>query len=213
MPKVLQISAVGDDLDPVMVGVREYPVALLYLLHTKAYEKKALEAAKALGVLKLPVRLVPIGDQVLLETLRKVTQTVKTEGPTYDEVLINVAGGDRMISCAMLSAAFVNGVRAIGVENGTCFNLPVLKFSYTELVSEAKINILRALEGLEGRVESLQELGTHSKIDKSLLSYHLRGGRDSKGLEGLGLVEIDRTTQGRLSIQITPMGRLMLLGM
>lgn len=118
-----------------------------------------------------------------------------------------------MLSCAALSAAFVNGVPAIGVENGSCFNLPVLKFSYTELVSDAKLNILKALHDLGGEVRSLQELGDHSGIDKSLLSYHLRGGKDSKGLEGLGLVDIDRSQQGRLAIKISPMGQLMLLGL
>jgi hypothetical protein len=211
--RILQIAPIGDDLDPVMIGVRDQPVAKLYLLHTKDYEKKALKAAKALGVLKLPVTLVRIGDQVLLETLQRVTEIVRQEGKAYDDVVINVSGGDRMLSCAALSAAFVNGVRAIGVDNGACFNLPVLKFSYTELVSEAKLRILRSLAQMGGQVDSLQDLGDHSGTDKSLLSYHVRGGKDSKGLEGLGLVEVDRTQQGRLAIRITPMGQLMLLGL
>lgn len=211
--RILQIAPVGDDLDPIMIGVREQPVAKLYLLHTKEFEKSALEAATSLGVLKLPVKLIGIGDQVLLDTLRRVTEIVREEGQNFDEVVINVSSGDRMLSCAALSAAFVNGVRAIGVDNGTCFNLPVLKFSYTELVSDAKLGILKSLAGMGGEVGSLQELGSHSGIDKSLLSYHLRGGKDSKGLEGLGLVEIDRSHQGRLAIRITPMGQLMLLGL
>lgn len=213
MPRILQISPVGEDLEPVMVGVREYPVAKLCLLHTSEFEKHARKATQQLGVLRLPIVLIPIGKHVLLDTLRQVTQIVRQERDAYDDVVINVAGGDRMLSCAALSAAFVNGVPAIGVDNGTCFNLPVLKFSYTELVSDAKLEILKSLDEMGGEVKSLQELGQRSGVDKSLLSYHLRGGKDSKGLESLGLVEIDRSQQGRLAIRISPMGQLMLLGL
>ncbi len=61
-------------------------------------------------------------------------------------------------------------------------------------------------------MESLNEFSQATGLEKSLLSYHLRGGRDSKGLEELGLVEIDRATQGRLLIRLTEMGRLLLIG-
>lgn len=212
MARILQIAAVSDDLDPIMVGVREYPVAKLVLLHTKKYERVAMDAAKKLGVLKLPVQLVQLGDKVLLDTMRTVTRIVKEERDRFDEVMVNASSGDKMQACATLSAAFVNGVRAIGVENNACFALPVLKFGYSELISEPKLNVLRVLDKRGGQVDSLNELAEDGGVDKSLLSYHIRGGRDSKGLEQLGLVEVDRAHQGRLVIKLTPMGKLMLLG-
>lgn len=212
MPRILQIAAVGDEVDPIMVAVREYPVAKLVLLHTKTYERAAMDAAKKLSVLKLPVQLVQLGDNLLLDTMKTVTRIVKEERDKYDDVIINAASGDKMQACATLSAAFVNGVRAIGVENNACFALPVLKFSYSELISEPKLNILKVLDKKGGKVDSLNELADDGGVDKSLLSYHIRGGRDSKGLEQLGLIEVDRAHQGRLVIKLTPMGKLMLLG-
>lgn len=212
MVRILQIAAVSDDLDPIMVGVRDYPVAKLVLLHTKKYERTAMDAAKKLSVLKLPVQLVQLGDKVLLDTMRTVTRIVKEERDRFDEVMVNASSGDKMQACATLSAAFVNGVRAIGVENNACFALPVLKFGYSELISEPKLNVLRVLDKRGGQVDSLNELAEDGGVDKSLLSYHIRGGRDSKGLEQLGLVEVDRAHQGRLVIKLTPMGKLMLLG-
>lgn len=212
MVKILQLATVGEDVDPVMVGVRDYPVSKLILIHTKAYERVALDTAKKLAVLKLPVQTVQIGNNILIDTLRTVTKVVQSEGAKFDDVVINVSSGDKMLSCAALSAAFVNGIKAIGVENDACFNLPVLKFSYAELISDAKIKLLKALEAKGGETEGLNELAASAGIDKSLLSYHIRGGRDSKGLETLGLIEVDRARQGRLVIRISPMGRLMLLG-
>lgn len=213
MVRVLHMATVGDDTDPIMVGVRDYPVSKLVLLHTKKSEGAALDVQRKLSVLKLPIQLVGIGSNVLLDTLRTVTRLVKEEAGKYDDTIINVSSGDKMISCAALSAAFVNGIKAIGVENNVCFTLPVLKFSYAELISESKMNILKVLEEKGGEVQSLNDLSAAGGVDKSLLSYHLRGGRDSKGLEQLGLIEIDRAHQGRLLIRLTPMGRLMLLGM
>lgn len=210
--RILQLAPVGDEVDAVMVGVRDYPVAKLVLLATKKYERAAMDAAKKLSVLKLPTQVVPIGANVLLDTLRTVTKIVREERDHYDDVLINVSSGDRMQSCAALSAAFVNGIQAIGVDNNACFKFPVLKFSYAEIVSEAKTKILKALDERGGQVQSLNELSEASGFDKSLLSYHIRGGRDTKGLEQLGLIEVDRVEQGRLMLRLTPMGKLMLLG-
>lgn len=212
MVKVLQMATVGEDVDAVMIGVRDYPVAKLVLLHTKKFERTAQDVQRKLAVLRLPVELVAIGSNVLLDTLRTVTRIVQENRAKFDEVMINVSSGDKMVSCAALSAAFVNGIKAIGVENDACFALPVLKFSYAELVSDSKIKVLRALDDKGGQVASLQELADSSSIEKSLLSYHIRGGRDSKGLEQLGLIEVDRAHQGRLIIRLTAMGKLMLLG-
>ncbi|MBI4415765.1 MAG: hypothetical protein HY557_02125 [Euryarchaeota archaeon] len=130
----------------------------------------------------------------------------------YDDVLINVSSGRKLMTCGAISAAFVNGIKAYYVEGDRAHMLPVLKFSYAEIVSESKIAILKALDRLGGSVDSLNNLSEASGIEKSLLSYHIRGGRDSKGLEELGLVGIDRARQGRLVISLTQMGRLLLIG-
>jgi DNA-binding transcriptional ArsR family regulator len=111
-----------------------------------------------------------------------------------------------------MSGAFVHGLKAIAITEGTPMQLPVLKFAYAEMISESKMNILRALARAGGEVDSLNDLSEMSGVEKSLLSYHIRGGRDAKGLEELSLVSIDRAKQGRLMVKLTEMGRLMLLG-
>jgi hypothetical protein len=49
-------------------------------------------------------------------------------------------------------------------------------------------------------------------VEKSLLSYHIRGGREPKGLEELGLVRVERRECGKVSIHLTELGRLVLVG-
>ncbi len=210
--RILQIATVGEDIDPIMVGVREYPVSRLILIHTPDFKGQAQHVRKLLEPLRLDVDIHEVNGDVMLGVLRLVSTFAGEAGGQYDDVYINVAAGTRMTGCAATAAAFVNGVKAFGVMEGRCFMLPVLKFSYQELISDAKLEILRAIDKAGGSVESLQVLADVSGVDKSLLSYHLRGGRESRGLEDLGLVEIDRGTRGRLAIAMTPMANLLIGG-
>ena len=60
---------------------------------------------------------------------------------------MNVSCGDKMIGCAALSAAFINGIKAFGTdEKGSPLLMPILKLSYNEIISESKIKILKATD-------------------------------------------------------------------
>ncbi len=209
--RVLQIATVGENPDAVFVGIRTFPTSKLILLHTPEFAGAAREVARRTTGIKLPTELRPIGRDMLMDCLQIVSRIASEEREHFDEIIINTGAGPRMMTCSLLAAAFVNGIRAIDVKEDQAITLPVLKFSYTELVTEAKLRILRTLERLGGHVDSLDQLAKAAGLEKSLLSYHIRGGRDTRGLESLGLVEIDRRLQGRLAIRLTPSGRTMLL--
>jgi hypothetical protein len=52
----------------------------------------------------------------------------------------------------------------------------------------------------------LEEL---SGYGKPLLSYHVQGGKDSKGLADLGLIEVERGERGKISATLTTLGKLL----
>jgi hypothetical protein len=209
--RVLQIATVGDEEDEIFVGVREYPVSKIILIHEPEERMRAAEILHKLSVLKVDGERKEIRNPAK-DMYEVIAEILEKERRRYDDVLINVSSGRKLLTCSAISAAFVNGLKAFHVEGEETMMLPVLKFSYSEIVSDSKLNILAAIDKIGGEVASLNELSERSGIEKSLLSYHIRGGRDSKGLEELGLVEIDRATQGRLIIRLTPMGRLLLIG-
>ena len=210
---ILMIATVGEDTDAVLIGIRDYPVQKLILMHTPAFESQAREIADKVRAIYVDTLLRVIDENaVLMDTLRQVADIQASEAPAYDDVVVNVSSGDKMQTCSALSAAFVHGVPAIGVMGGTTFALPVLKFSYSELISEPKYRILEALQGIGGHADSLNDLSERSGTEKSLLSYHLRTTREGKGLADMGLVEIERGTFGRLGITLTEMGSLILMG-
>ncbi len=210
---ILMIATVGDDKDAVLMGIRDYPVKKLILMHTSTFTKEAQEIAARVRGIMVDVEMRPIADDdVLMDTLRQVSQIHAENILEFDDMVVNVSSGDKMQTCSALSAAFVHGVPAIGVAPDGPFALPVLKFSYAELISEAKYRILETLQGMGGHADSLNQLAEVSGVEKSLLSYHLRTTRDGKGLEDMGLVEIQRGTFGRLGITMTEMGNLILMG-
>lgn len=209
---ILQIATVGSETDAVLVGVREYPVSKLILVYTPEYAEQARKLRASLDLLKLETELHETKGDVLMGILHAVSAAYAANAKKFEDVYVNVGSGTRATGCAATAAAFVNGIKAFDVMDGKPMMLPVLRFSYQELVSDAKLAILRAIDAHEGVVASLQELSDVSGIDKALLSYHLRGGKEHKGLEDLGLVEIDRGDRGRLGIRVSPMGHVFLMG-
>jgi DNA-binding transcriptional ArsR family regulator len=210
--RVLQIAGVGKDAEPILVGAKAFPVTKIILLYEERDAQAAVDLVTKLAPHKCEIDRRLIGQPTLTQVLAAFASIVHGEALQFDDVLVNVTVADKMLSCSLMSGAFIHGLRAFAVQKDGPIQLPVLKFAYREMISESKMNILRALERAGGEVDSLNDLSEMSGVEKSLLSYHIRGGRDAKGLEELNLVSIERAKQGRLMVKLTEMGRLILLG-
>ncbi len=212
--KTLQIATLGPDVDPVLVGIRTLPVHKLYLIHLETDKPVAQKLIGDLSsVLKVEVENYSVSpDDVLTNVLEGVANILQKEKGNFNDVLFNISSGDKLLGCAALSAAFVNGLKAFAVVKGEPLLMPILKFSYDRIVSETKIDILKALQKNGGRVESLEELKELTGYGKPLLSYHIQGAEDSEGLVELGLVDVVRGQRGKSMIKATTLGRLLTLG-
>jgi len=169
-------------------------------------------ARKIKNVLGLPITIhLVTKENVIRDTMERVNEILNIEGRNFQQVLMNVSSGDKLIGCAALSAAFINGIKAFGMDSTKSVPLlmPVLKLSYNEIISTAKIKILKTIDGMGGTINSLEELEQASGLGKPLLSYHVQGGKDSKGLANLGLVEVERGDRGKMIINLTTLGKLL----
>jgi hypothetical protein len=90
--------------------------------------------------------------------------------------------------------------------------LPPMKLDYTEMVSDVKMDILRALDNAGGEVQSLDELRNLTNYGKPLLSYHINGSEDAKGLIDLGLAESIRGPRNTTTVTLTTLGKMLLVG-
>ncbi|MFY9965401.1 MAG: hypothetical protein WAK50_06640 [Nitrososphaeraceae archaeon] len=176
-------------------------------------KSKAEEFARKIkNVLGLPITIhLATKENVIRDTMERVNEILNIEGRNFQQVLMNVTSGDKLIGCAALSAAFINGIKAFGMDSTKSVPLlmPVLKLSYNEIISTAKIKILKTIDGMGGMINSLEELEQASGLGKPLLSYHVQGGKDSKGLANLGLVEVERGDRGKMIINLTTLGKLL----
>lgn len=146
------------------------------------------------------------------ETQWRVSEILSREGREHQQVLMNVSSGDKFIGCAALSAAFVNGIKTFGMDQaGMPLLMPVLKLSYNEIISEAKLKILKCISDQGGEVASFELLEQASGYGKPLLSYHVMGTKDAKGLVELGLLEVEKGERGRLSSKLTMLGKLLVV--
>ena len=213
----LQIATFGsEDQDGIALGIRSFPVHKLVLICFSSDKSKAEDFARKIkSVLGLPINITIVTkENVVRDTMERVNEIVNIEGNQFQQVLMNVSSGDKLIGCSALSAAFINGIQAFGMDETHTVPLlmPVLKLSYSEIVSEAKIKILKAINNAGGIVESLDHLEEISGYGKPLLSYHVQGARDSKGLADLGLVEVEKRDRGKISAKLTTLGKLLVSG-
>jgi hypothetical protein len=209
--KTLQMAILGGNEEAVFVGLRNFPAHKLVLITTTETKDQAQQlAGKLTDTLRLAVDIVPIQDSSIHTMLDTIGQLVKKETEGFQDFLINVGSASKHLTCAGVTAAFVHGIKAFDVAGDRPEVLPVMKYGYIETVTEPKLEILRAIERSGGDVESLEKLSEIANYGKPLLSYHIRGSRDSKGLESLGLVEIERGKRGRLHVRLTALGRTLL---
>lgn len=212
--KTVQIATVGEDTGGVLSGVRNAPVNKLVLI---CYERdKDIAKRLATSVMETLKTDTEVYDTVRPEHCYKdimqvFSQILEKNKPNYDSFLLNVSSGDKMICIAAAVTSFILGFEAFFCKGDQCVMLPPMKLSYTEMVSEVKMNILRALDKAGGAVESLDELGKLTNYGKPLLSYHIHGSEDARGLIDLGLAEATRHSRGKTKVTLTTLGKMLLV--
>lgn len=207
--KYVVIAPVGDNLDALFVGIRDFPTERVILLTPKNRHRDAQQIKKELERFKIPVQIIDITGNLWEAMFRKIAELKEAE--EGKELIVNTSTGDRTTTCAATSAAFVNGLKAIAVEGNESMLLPVLKFSYYKLISDRKMKILEIIAKDKTCCKSLEELSKRTKMSLPLVSYHVNGNLKSEGLRDLGLVE---TTEmgGKTAITLTMLGKMLIKG-
>lgn len=214
--RTLQIATFGTGAEDIIIaGIRNFPVHRLILIcYDSDRQSTEVFARKLSSFLGIRVNIIVVKRETVIREMMESTGAILSqEGNEFQQVLMNVSGGDKLIGCAALSAAFVNGIKAFAIdEGGAPILLPVLKLSYSEMISESKIKILKAIDKYDGSIESLEQLEQVTGYGKSLLSYHIMGSRNSKGLVELGLLEVEKGDRGKISARLTTLGKLIVIG-
>jgi len=210
--KKIVIAPMGDHMEALYVGIREFSTEKIILITPQKWEKEAEETKKELDKFKIPVVIKRIDGTNEVKIWESTFQTIADIKETIQdrEILVNVATGDRTSRCAATSAAFVNGLKAFAVSGEEAMMLPVMKFSYYRLISDKKMKILKILHD-KNCCSSLDELSKKTKMSLPLISYHVNGNLKSEGLKTMGLVETEED-RGKIAISLSSLGRMIVKG-
>lgn len=210
----LQISTFGlDNQHGIASALKSFPVHKLALVCYTSDEQPAKEFAKRIEhVLDIPTTIHLVDrNNTIRDTIKKVTEILDNNTNNFQQVLMNISSGTKLLTCAALSSAFIVGIPAFGMdESGALSPMPILKLSYNEVITEPKLKILKAISSAGGIIESLEQLEEITGHAKPLLSYHINGGKNFKGLVSMGLLEIKRGGRGRTAVKLTALGEILL---
>lgn len=201
------IAPVGDNLKDLFVGIKEFPTEKVYLITPKEKIKDANELKRKLEEFTIKTEIISFSGSTLEEMFKAFAKITSIH--ENDELLVNVATGDRMSTCAALSASYANGIKAFGVMNDQAMLMPIMKLSYYHELSANKMKMLGSLE--ENDFKSLKELSKELKMSISLLSYHINGTTKHKGLKQFRLIDTMEENK-QLYVKLSEMGSLLLKG-
>ncbi|MBW2970624.1 winged helix-turn-helix domain-containing protein [Candidatus Woesearchaeota archaeon] len=204
------VAPVGDNIDALFVGMREFPTEKVVLISTAKNMEKAEKAKKELERFKVPATIKMIEGDIWEGTFKLVADIKHIE--KGKEIIINTStAGHSDYGCAACSAAFVNGLKAISVKNDHTKMLPIFKFNYYSLISDKKKEILMFLFNEKDCCSSLQKMSEMTGMSLPLISYHINGNLKSQGLKEMGLVHTTED-KGKVSVKLTTLGRLLVQG-
>jgi len=207
--KNIIIAPVGENIDALFIGIKEFPTERIYLISPKDMTIEANRVKKELARFSIPAKIMEIKGDLWEGTFEAIAEIKKIEKDR--NLVVNVATGNTDNRCAATSAAFVNGLKAFSIHNQEVMLLPVLKFSYYKLLTDRKLKILQLLAKDKTCCGSLENLSKKTKMSLPLISYHVNGNLKSEGLKDLGLVETVEQ-KGRIRIGLTTLGRMLVKG-
>jgi hypothetical protein len=139
---------------------------------------------------------------------------IECEIRKFQRILVNVSSGDKLLSYAVFSATCIKGIQIFIINSNYVSNpviIPVLKFPYSKIITKTNLRILNSIASAGSVIYGLDQLQQISGLTKPLLSYHIHGRNNAKGLIDLGSVRVESKKNKNSSIvivKLTAIGKL-----
>jgi hypothetical protein len=208
--KTTVVAPIGAESDEgaVLSALGEFPAEAMVLLASPEGMKNAERLAARLNGTGVSCSVFRVRGASMWHGFYRALQSA-CRGIARKNIVVNVSTADSVAQCALMSAAHVNGLRAVAVIDGKAMRIPIMNMPYGELLSESKMKILRSLD--PSGLPSLEAVSKKSGMSLQLVSYHVNGSPQSKGLIGLALVEATGD-KGRVKLCLSHVGRMFLDG-
>ncbi|MEM3656007.1 MAG: winged helix-turn-helix domain-containing protein [Thermoprotei archaeon] len=202
MGRFTLIVPVGNNIQQLFVGLREFPTNKLILVYTEDKRRNVHQLKGQLEIFRLPIEAYELKGNILEDMLDLLFRLRKRN----KNLIVHTSTADASMASIILSVANIMGITAFTVVGDTPLLLPTFKVDLSRLVSKRKLEILNAL--LNGPL-SFSELGKKVKLSPPLLSYHLNGDRKNRGLLQSGLVVVEGGPKNKI-VSLSRLGSLIL---
>jgi hypothetical protein len=212
--KTVQIAIVGDSEEDVLTGLRHAPTNKLVLICYSSEKETAKRlSTKIAGTIRTETEVYDnIRPAHTFNDVMDVFSLVLEKNQNrYEEFLVNVSSGDKMISIAAAVSSIIFGFDTFYCKREECVMLPPMKLDYRDMVSDVKMDILKALGSAGGEVKSLDKLSKLTNYGKPLLRYHITGSDDARGLVDLGLAQSPPKSKKKDKVTLTTLGKMLLV--
>ncbi len=202
------IAPYSGEKEALYVGTQHFHTKKLIILSEPSHAQTLKQVIDDFKKFKIPVEVYE-KETNWEQTFGTINELVKKENS--QELLVNLGSADASTKCAATCAAFVNGIKAFDVMNNHLMVLPVLKFSYYNLLTEKKLLILKLLLSFKEEGCFLDVLAKKAKMSAPLLSYHIHGTTKVDGLQQLGLIDL-LEREGKIIVKINTLGKILMNG-
>ena len=209
MGKNIIIAPVGEDLDSIFIGIKNFPTEKIILITDNKSKDLALNAKKEIEKFKINVDIKDIKSMNVEDIFECIANIKQFED--NKKLIINSSAGNKFASCAVTCAGYVNGIKSFFVIGDDVVVLPILRFSYYKLLTDKKMQLLKMLYKNKDCCSSLEELSQITKMSLPLVSYYINGSVNTEGLEAMGLVDIEKV-KGKIHIRLSTLGRMLVKG-
>lgn len=209
MEKKIIVAPIGEDLDSLFVGIKNFPTDKLILITDNNSMQQALIAKEAVEKFKIQVAIKEIKSMNVENIFECIAEIKQIEDNT--RLIINSSAGNKFSSCAVTCAGYVNAIKSFFVIGDDVVVLPILRFSYYKLLTDKKMELLKMLYKNENCCSSLEELSQTTKMSLPLVSYYINGSINTEGLEAMGLVDVEKV-RGKIHIRLSTLGRMLVKG-
>jgi hypothetical protein len=210
MNKKILIVPVSENMELLIRDLKEFSIERIHLVCFSDMLKKAEETKFDLDKMNIPVMIHEIQVNIWEDCFRYVGKITSLEQDNTHELIIYSGTATADLRSAITCAGFVNGLKVFSNdETGKLYMLPIMKFSYYNLLTDKKMHLLSLLD--IKKETTFEDLSSKSKMSMPLVSYHLNGNLKSEGLKMLGLVQTSEK-KGKTLIKLTILGKLLLEG-
>jgi hypothetical protein len=135
-PTTLQIATFGSDgQEGIALGIRSFPIHSLALICFGSDKHNAEEFSRKIrSIFGITTTInVVEKENVIRDTMERVNEILNLNGKEFQQVLMNISAGDKLIGCAALSAAFALLHNSCAILGGRSFNYNITQHTYSSL--------------------------------------------------------------------------------